>query len=75
MERAEIEEPLPPDLIGAKIKAFGAPIGLDGVGLVAEYVPEGSIHWKVLAFAFDASRIWARSNSQLLVSNADESPK
>lgn len=54
---AEFGEPLPPDIIGATITAFDAPVGLDGVGLVLEYTPKGCFHSKVLALAFDESRI------------------
>lgn len=77
-EHAELGEPVLPELIGAKIKAIGAPCFPNATecGVLAiEYVPARSNQVKRLVLAFDALRMWALSSDQIAVANEDESQK
>lgn len=54
-------EPLPPDLVGARIVRFGAApkrFDLEGGGLIIDYIPKGRRGAKRLVLAFNELGMW-----------------
>ncbi len=61
------DEPVPADLIGAEIVAFGAPSDrtLEGGGLSIVYIPKESAKPKRLDFSFTELGMWISGNDEM----------
>lgn len=60
-------EAVPPVLIGATIKRIGAPLkcpsGVEGGGLVIDYVPKGKRQLRRVILSFNEIAMWVESDS------------
>jgi hypothetical protein len=71
-------EPVPHQLIGAKIKRIGTlPFGtrIEGGGLVIEYFPAPASELRRMVFAFTELGLWVHSDELAAFASQDESPR